>query len=128
MKELVVRNVQAFSMQEAQLDAYRTHEHLYGGADAVRAVRLQGDVRESIYTRWAITHRADIGRTLAFANQGRNHYMTRAEAEEALVALRPDLEQKMGMKGLAVREVETYEHGDAKGIYFYDLEDPRDDV
>lgn len=69
--------------------------------------------------RFAITHLAKDGlRTLAFANQGRNHYDTKEQAEQALVLLSPDLKNKLGLVALEVREVECYAHGDAVGIYF----------
>lgn len=71
---------------------------------------------------YAITHINQDGmRTLTFANQGRNHYATRAEAVEAMHLYEPDLRSKiLGERAntLEVRETDCYDHGDAKGIYF----------
>lgn len=74
--------------------------------------------------RYAITHLAANGlRTLMFANQGRNHYDTKEQADKALAEyvhvgdLRAKvLHDRAGT--LEVRPVDCYEHGDAKGIYF----------
>lgn len=71
--------------------------------------------------RYAITHVGKDGlRTLTFANQGRNHYVTREEAEALMALFAPGLRNVLGAKTatLEVREVECYDHGDAKGIYF----------
>jgi hypothetical protein len=74
---------------------------------------------------YAVTHIIQHGpmtgtRTLTFANQGRNHYRTREDAERSLAQYRPGLEMSIGKAAdtLEVREVECYDHGDAKGIYF----------
>lgn len=73
-------------------------------------------------TRYAITHVGRLGlRQLTLANQGRNHYRTRADAERAMRLLEPDLRAKVlgdDADTLEVRPVECYEHGDAIGIYF----------
>lgn len=75
-------------------------------------------------TRYAITHVSPTTglRTLTFANQGRNHYDSRAIAEEALAAYYKGdgLRAMLGDAAdtLEVREVECYDHGDAIGIYF----------
>lgn len=78
---------------------------------------------------YAITHiNRDGMRTLTYANQGRNHCETRAEAERKLAALVGNtdvarLEQVFGNQALGtfdVRAVECYDHGDAKSIYFSD--------
>lgn len=74
--------------------------------------------------RYAITYLAANGlRTLMFANQGRNHYDTKEQADRALLEyvhvgdLRAKvLHDRAGT--LEVRPVDCYEHGDAKGIYF----------
>lgn len=72
--------------------------------------------------RYAITHiNKDGYRTLTFANQGRNHYETREQAETALSAYKPDLQSKVlgdAADTLEVRAVECYDSGDAKQIYF----------
>ena len=72
--------------------------------------------------RYAITHVGGLGlRTLTLPNQGRHHFDTLAEAEYALKLLEPDLRAKvLGSLAdtLEVREVDCYDHGDAKGIYF----------
>jgi len=76
-----------------------------------------------VATRYAITHVGKDGlRTLTFANQGRNHYATRAEAEALIALFAPGLRSVLGAKTatLEVREVDCYDHGDAKGIYFDD--------
>lgn len=71
---------------------------------------------------YAITHiNKDGYRTLTFANQGRNHFNTPEEAENAMRVFEPGLRDKI-LGNLAdtlqVRPVDCYEHGDAKGIYF----------
>lgn len=72
--------------------------------------------------KYAITHICDNGmRTLTFANQGRHHYETRELAEEALKLFEPSLRAKiLGARAdtLEVREVDCYDHGDAKGVWF----------
>lgn len=72
--------------------------------------------------RYAITHLGKDGlRKLTFANQGRNHYDSKQKAQEAMEALEPELRGKIlgdMANTLEVREVECYDHGDAKGIYF----------
>ena len=72
--------------------------------------------------RFAITHKNGQGmRTLTFANQGRHHFDTRTEAEAALKSIEPSLRAKvLGSLAdtLEVREVDCYDLGDAKGIYF----------
>lgn len=78
-------------------------------------------------TRYAITHVHKNGlRGLTFANQGRNHYDTRAAAYEALGAyMRPGngldrvLEPKQ-FESLRVDTIECYDHGDAVGIWVDD--------
>jgi hypothetical protein len=71
---------------------------------------------------YVITHvNKDGDRTLTFANQGRNHYQTRQEAEEALRMYEPGLRANvLGSlaDSLAVYEAECYDHGDAKKVYF----------
>ena len=71
---------------------------------------------------YAITHVGKDGyRRLTFANQGRNHYETKEEAEDMRKAFEPDLREKILHEladTLEVRQVECYDHGDAKGIYF----------
>jgi hypothetical protein len=75
---------------------------------------------------YAITHINDDGmRTLTFANQGRNHYQARKDAEAALAAYLSNgslRDRVLGDKAdtLEVRAVECYDHGDAMGIYFSD--------
>jgi len=74
---------------------------------------------------FAITHQNRDGcRVLTFANQSRNHYNTKAEAEKVLEQLKvnglPRIREILGGFGFAtleVREIECYENGDAKGIY-----------
>jgi hypothetical protein len=59
-------------------------------------------------------------RHLTFANQGRNLYATRTEAQEALELFELDLRAKVlgeMANTLEVREVECYENGDAVSIY-----------
>lgn len=69
-------------------------------------------------TRYVLTHLAKDGlRTLVNANQGRNHYDTREEAEHALEALAPQLRERLGMRALEVRATECYDHGDAVSVY-----------
>lgn len=68
--------------------------------------------------RYALTHLQKDGlRALATANQGREFYDTKKDAEEALEAFLPGL-QNIGMRALEVRKVECYDNGDAKEIYF----------
>jgi len=73
-------------------------------------------------TRYAVTHINSQGlRVLTFANQGRNHYDTQAEAEKALEFYKPDLRAKiLGEKAdtLKVLPVECYDHGDATRTVF----------
>ena len=80
--------------------------------------------------RWAITRKAPgEARSLAFANQGRNHFDTEEEAVRHLGLLRqnnnPDtlstFDSQQG-KTLEVRPVECYWHGDAIGVFFSDPE------
>lgn len=67
-------------------------------------------------------------RTLAWANQGRNHKLSREEADSHLESMLEHNHGNVlesvygpaGAKSLAVREVECYESGDAIGIYFKD--------
>jgi hypothetical protein len=74
-------------------------------------------------TLYAITHVGPNGlRRLTFANQGRRHYATAAEAEQVLEIFRGPLGLRQvltesEMKTLAVRAVQCYDHGDAIGIY-----------
>ena len=74
---------------------------------------------------FAISHQNRDGcRVLTFANQSRNHYSTRDKAEKALEQLKvnglPRIREILGETGFAtleVREIESYENGDAKSIY-----------
>ena len=74
---------------------------------------------------FAITHQNRDGyRVLTFANQSRNHYSTKDKAEKALEQLKvnglPRIREILGETGFAtleVREIESYENGDAKSIY-----------
>lgn len=73
--------------------------------------------------RFAITHfNKETGvRQLTFANQARNLYDTRTDAEKAMSLFEPDLRSKIlgdAANTLEVREVECYDNGDATGIYF----------
>jgi hypothetical protein len=73
--------------------------------------------------RYAITHFVkETGlRQLTFANQSRNHYNDRKEAEKAMSLYEEDLRAKIlgaAANTLEVREVQCYDNGDAKGIYF----------
>jgi hypothetical protein len=76
--------------------------------------------------RFAITSIGVDGlRTLTFANQGKNFYSTRREAQTALDIFKPSLRAKILFERadtLEVREVECWESGDAKGIYFEGVE------
>lgn len=75
--------------------------------------------------RWAITiptHDNDPEyRVLAFANQGRNHYDTREQVEQALRSVQqnnsPERLKEFKLDQARVDEVECYHHGDAIGIY-----------
>ena len=79
--------------------------------------------------RYAITHlHRDGTRALTFANQGRNHFDKKADAEQKLAALIQNndtkrLEQLFGWQALgtfAVSEIDCYtsgDAGDATGIY-----------
>jgi hypothetical protein len=71
--------------------------------------------------RFTITHvNADGLRALTLANQGRNHYDTREEADAALEKLKTSLRERiLGDRAdtLLVSEIECYGHGDAVGIY-----------
>lgn len=78
-------------------------------------------------TMYAVTHvNKDGMRTLTYANQGRNHCDKREDAERKLAALVQNttvdrLEQIFGNQALGtfdVREVDCYDHGDAKSIWF----------
>lgn len=80
-------------------------------------------------TRFAITKMGKDGlRTLACANQGRNHFDTEEQAEAMLYAILRNptnsLETLRHVYGdlskMQVRPVECYEHGDAVGVYFDD--------
>jgi len=74
---------------------------------------------------FAISHQNRDGcRVLTFANQSRNHYSTKDKAEKALEQLKvnglPRIREILGETGFAtleVREIESYENGDAKSIY-----------
>lgn len=73
--------------------------------------------------RFAITHYDSKSgvRQLTFANQGRNFYATREDAEKAMQLFEPDLRSKIlfdAANSLEVRAVDCYENGDAKSIYF----------
>lgn len=62
-------------------------------------------------------------RRLTFANQGRNHYDTREEAQAALDGYVADGSLRSKVLGdaadtLEVREVECYDHGDATRTIF----------
>jgi hypothetical protein len=77
--------------------------------------------------RYAITHvNKDGMRTLTFANQGRNLYETREIAEASVDLLKDSLREKVlgdMADTLEVRQVDCYESGDAKGIFFdFDLD------
>ena len=73
-------------------------------------------------TRFAITHvspKTNL-RTLTFANQARNFYDSKEEAEQSMRTYKPDLQAKIlgdAANTLEVRPVECYENGDAKSIY-----------
>jgi hypothetical protein len=78
-------------------------------------------------TRFAITHLHKNGlRGLTLANQGRNHYDTRAEALAALAAfMNPEhgLDKVLDAaeySTLRVDPIECYDHGDAVGIWVDD--------
>lgn len=76
---------------------------------------------ETRETRFVLTHvTVFYGRTLVCPNQGRYHYASRAEAEQALEELRPQLTAKLGLKDLKVCEVPAYAHGDVKCTVFID--------
>jgi len=83
--------------------------------------------------RWAITiptHDNDPEyRVLAFANQGRNHYDTKEQGEQALQQLltnnSPERLKQSGLDGARADEVECYHHGDAVGIYIRVCDDTR---
>ena len=73
--------------------------------------------------RYAITHvNRDGMRGLTRANQGRNHFDTREAAEGFIAAMKrnnsPGILLQMYNDTLEVREVDCYEHGDAKGVWF----------
>jgi hypothetical protein len=71
--------------------------------------------------RFVITNiNADGLRALTLANQGRNHFDTREEAEAVLESLKVSLREKiLGDRAdtLHVSEIECYGHGNAVGIY-----------
>lgn len=78
-------------------------------------------------TMFAITHvNRDGMRQLSRANQGRCHFTTEVEASRYLELFKQNnaqtsLAQIYGAQSVgtfAVRPVECYDHGDAKGIYF----------
>lgn len=74
---------------------------------------------------FAITHKHKCGlRGLTFANQGRNHYPSKAIAEEALDAFKKGgLDRVLTpeqMASLRVDEVDCYPHGDAIGVWVDD--------
>ena len=80
-------------------------------------------------TLFAITHIDKDGlRRLTFANEGRNHYANKRDAEDYLRAINKNtgnerLAQIFGAQSLntfKVLPVECYWHGDAVGIYFED--------
>lgn len=91
--------------------------------------------------RYAITHINRAGfRVLTFANQGRNHFDTREEAQIALGGLTDNnsettLAEQFGphFVTLAVHSIECYDNGDSKGIYLetyqpdYDLDSTPED-
>lgn len=72
-------------------------------------------------SRFAITKVSDGLRVLAFANQGRHHFDTKAEAEQHLRAvLSPETNSADTLKSVfgdvtkvRVDPVECYDHGDA---------------
>ena len=73
--------------------------------------------------RFAITHfnKKTGVRQVTFANQARNMYDSRQEAQEAMELYETDLRSKIlgeSANTLEVRSVECYDNGDAKGIYF----------
>lgn len=80
-------------------------------------------------TRFVITKLDNSGlRTLACANQGRNHYDTQQEAERSLVAiLNPSVNSADTLKSvfgdvsqMKVLAVPCYDHGDAMHTVFSD--------
>jgi hypothetical protein len=78
---------------------------------------------------YAITHVNKAGmRTLSRPNQGRNHFETRKAAEDLLRAMLKNnspetMRQVYGADPrFEVRPVECYDHGDAIGIYFEEIE------
>lgn len=63
----------------------------------------------NLVTRYVITHIDTEGnRTLAFGTEGRWTYFSEEIAKVQLELFRPQLESKMGMKGLEVRPVTCY--------------------
>lgn len=71
-------------------------------------------------TRYVITHINKDGlRGLTFANQGRNHYDTREEAERMRTLVESDMRARGDNRADTLRAVpkECYDHGDAVGIY-----------
>jgi hypothetical protein len=75
-------------------------------------------------TRYAITNINKDGlRILSFANQGRNHFDSREDAESWLSAMRGDMRSLRVVLGeqvdtLRVDAVECYDHGDAVRTVF----------
>lgn len=73
-------------------------------------------------TRYAVTHIATDGvRVLTRANQGRNHFDTRAEAETWMNATKASLRAKVlgdGADTLRVLTVTCYDHGDCTRTVF----------
>ena len=70
-------------------------------------------------TLYAITHIDAHGmRALWRPNQGRNHYATIEQAEEALALFKTNNSPDRLGKYMQVRPVQCYDHGDAMGVYF----------
>ncbi len=72
--------------------------------------------------KYGITHINGGGdRQLTFANHGRNLYSDPSECLRALEIYKPQLRSKvLGNRAdtLEIRQVDCYENGDAKGLYF----------
>jgi hypothetical protein len=71
--------------------------------------------------KYALTNlNKDGQRVLTFANQGRNHYDTRQEAQALLDLFKEDLRARVldnRADTLEVHAIECYENGDAKSIF-----------
>jgi hypothetical protein len=93
----------------------------------VNVTPLDINAEESGITRYAITHIDKDGmRTLAFTNQGRNHYDTAADANKALTDMNQSnsphaLSQHFSNPNtLRVDPINCHQSGDAIGIYVDD--------